>query len=209
MMYDSTMVSNARSRPIKISIRFHAQTVLNYPKHNWISPFPRQHFYHLGELVKSPFNSPFLSCCLSWFQSESLCTTIRMQMRGVFSWKSNLLSLKWFSSKTHFEPEANSNLEMAYSTHEPSLKCLWSKKYLLLSLKTFQNHEEWWFLCSREIQVFVQKLVMSQTVHMTVINHKIENISKNIAWVLFKLGSSDLRQVRHKMISSNFAAVSI
>ena len=38
---------------------------------------------------------------------------------------------------------------------------------------------------------------------ITVINHKIKNISENIGWVLFKLGSGNLRQARHKMISRN------
>ena len=32
------------------------------------------------------------------------------------------------------------------------------------------------------------------------INHKIENISGNISLMPFKLGSSDVRQVRYKMI---------
>ena len=56
----------------------------------------------------------------------------------------------------------------------------------MLSLKTFENDEEWFvlfcniFSLSRYIQVFVQKLMMSQTVHMTVINQEIENISGNI-----------------------------
>ena len=78
------------------------------------------------------------------------------------------------------------------------LKCPWIKSYLLLILKTFKNDEEWcfsfWntFFRFRDIQVFVQKLMMSQTVHMTVINHKIENISENIGWVSFKLGSDNL-----------------
>ena len=83
------------------------------------------------------------------------------------------------------------------------LKCHWSKKYLLLTFKTFKNDEECFFLFwnifshSRDIQVFVQKLMMSQTV----INHKIENISENIGWVLFKCSSDNLCQVRHKMIT--------
>ena len=71
----------------------------------------------------------------------------------------------------------------------------------MLILKTFKNDEEWCFsfwntiFRFRDIQVFVQKLMMSQTVHMTVINHKIENISENIGWVSFKLGSDYLGQV--------------
>ena len=48
------------------------------------------------------------------------------------------------------------------------------------------------------------KFLMSQKLEMTVINDKIENISVNIGWMLFKLGSSDLHQVRHKMMSSQF-----
>ena len=44
----------------------------------------------------------------------------------------------------------------------------------------------------QEVQAIVQKLIISQTVHMTVINHKIENISENVGWVLFKLGSDNL-----------------
>ena len=52
------------------------------------------------------------------------------------------------------------------------------------------------------IQVFVQKLIMSKNVHMTAINHKMENISENIGWVLYKLGRGNLRQVRHIMIPS-------
>ena len=38
------------------------------------------------------------------------------------------------------------------------------------------------------------------TVHMTEINHKIENISETIGMVSFKLGSGNLRQVKHKKI---------
>ena len=60
------------------------------------------------------------------------------------------------------------------------------------------------FSRSRDIQVFVQKLMMSKNVHMTAINHKMENISENIGWVLYKLGrgTCNLRQVRHIMIPS-------
>ena len=54
----------------------------------------------------------------------------------------------------------------------------------------------------RDIQVFVQKLLTSQTERMTVINHKIENISENIGWVLFKLGTSNLHQLRHKVTTT-------
>ena len=35
-----------------------------------------------------------------------------VEMSGVFSCKSILLSLEWFSTKTRSEPEANSNSEM-------------------------------------------------------------------------------------------------
>ena len=48
-------------------------------------------------------------------------------------------------------------------------------------LKTFKNEEEWCFVfwnISPRYSVFVQKLLTSQTVRMTAINHKIENISK-------------------------------
>ena len=37
---------------------------------------------------------------------------------------------------------------------------------------------------------------------MAVINCKIDNISENIGWVLFKLENSNLNHVRHKMIPS-------
>ena len=57
---------------------------------------------------------PMKSCCLPPFQSESWCTTIQMQMSVVFSCKSNSLSFEWLSTKTRFEPGANSNSEMAY-----------------------------------------------------------------------------------------------
>ena len=43
---------------------------------------------------------------------------------------------------------------------------------------------------------------MAQTLQMTLMNHKIENISENIGWVLFELGCSNLYKVRHKMIPS-------
>ena len=36
----------------------------------------------------------------------SLRTTIQMEISGVFSCKSNSLSFEWLSTKTHFEPEA-------------------------------------------------------------------------------------------------------
>ena len=51
----------------------------------------------------------------------------------------------------------------------------------------------------RDIQVFVQKLLTSQTERMTVINHKIENISEIIGQVMFKLGTSNFHQIRHKV----------
>ena len=41
-----------------------------------------------------------------------------------------------------------------------------------------------------EIFMVLLKNWQSQTVHTTVINHKIENISENVGWVLFKLGTS-------------------
>ena len=44
---------------------------------------------------------------------------------------------------------------------------------------------------------FCSKFMTSQTVHMTVINHKIENISENIGWVLFKLGTNNVHQIIH------------
>ena len=44
--------------------------------------------------------------------------------------------------------------------------------------------------------------MMAQTLQMTLMNHKIENISENIGWVLFELGCSNLYKVRHKMIPS-------
>ena len=43
--------------------------------------------------------SPFPSCRLPRFQSESLCTTIQMEIIGVFSRKSNSLSFEWFSKQ--------------------------------------------------------------------------------------------------------------
>ena len=54
----------------------------------------------------------------------------------------------------------------------------------------------------QDSEVFAQKLMTSQAVHMTVINQKIKNIVKNIGWVLFKLDSDDLHQVMHKAIPS-------
>ena len=43
-----------------------------------------------------------------------------MEINGLFSCKSNSLSFEWFSTKTPYEPKANSNLEMAYmSLHSP------------------------------------------------------------------------------------------
>ena len=40
--------------------------------------------------------SPFLSCCLRRFQSESWCTTIQSEMSGLFSCKSNLsFEMEW------------------------------------------------------------------------------------------------------------------
>ena len=51
-----------------------------------------------------------------------------------------------------------------------------------------------------DIRAFVQKSMMARTVH--VINQRIVNIAENIGWVLFKLGSSNLCQVRHKIIPS-------
>jgi len=52
------------------------------------------------------------------------------------------------------------------------------------------------------IQLLAKKLMTSQTVHMTVINHKIENISENTGWVSFKLGSDYLGQVTQLIIPS-------
>ena len=49
---------------------------------------------------------------LPQFQSESWCTTIQIEMSVVFSCKSSSLSFEWFSTKTRFEPGANSNSEM-------------------------------------------------------------------------------------------------
>ena len=46
----------------------------------------------------------------------------------------------------------------------------------------------------QDSEVFAQKLMTSQAVHMTVINQKIKNIVKN--------GSDDLHQVMHKAIPS-------
>ena len=75
----------------------------------------------------------------------------------------------------------------------------------MLILEAFQRKQEWRFLFlnifsrSRDIQVFVQKLMMSQIVSVQIINHKIKNISENIAVMLLKLGTSNVPLVRHKM----------
>ena len=51
-----------------------------------------------------------------------------------------------------------------------------------------------------EMFKFVNKLMKSQTLQMTVINPKmIENISENIGRVLFKLGTSNIHQIRPKV----------
>ena len=42
---------------------------------------------------------------------------------------------------------------------------------------------------TRSVQVFAKKLMTSKARQMTVINHNIENISENIGWVSFKLGT--------------------
>ena len=61
-----------------------------------------------------------------------------------------------------------------------------------------------WNIVSRSrdnYTTLAKKLMTSQTVHMTVINHKIENI-ENIGWVSFKLGSHYLGQVTQLIIPS-------
>ena len=71
-----------------------------------------------------------------------------------------------------------------------SFKVPLSKTYCICLLKTFKNDEKWCFLFwnkvifshFRDIQAFVQKLKMPDTVHMPTINLKIENISENIGW---------------------------
>ena len=74
------------------------------------------------------------------------------------------------------------------------LKCLWSKNYLSLIWKVFWREQEWRFLFlniftrSRDIQVFVQKLMTSQIVSVQRYN-TIKNISGNIGVMLLKLGT--------------------
>ena len=53
-----------------------------------------------------------VAVCLG-FKASPVAQPGLVEMGGVFSCKSNLLSLEWFSTKTRFEPEANSNSEMA------------------------------------------------------------------------------------------------
>ena len=88
-----------------------------------------------------------------------------------------------------------------------SFKCLRSEQYY--NFNYFQNDEDWCFLfCSffyrsRDTQVFFLTindvtLIISQ---MTVMNHKIENISKNIGIMIFNLGTSNVHQMRHKVTS--------
>ena len=43
----------------------------------------------------------------------------------------------------------------------------------------------------------LKKLMTSQTLQMTVVNHKIENTSENIEVMIFKLGTNNVHQIRH------------
>ena len=82
---------------------------------------------------------------------------------------------------------------------------LWSAFFSVLG-----NGEEWcflfWNIFSRptdNIQVFVTKIddVTNSSTHDCNAT-QIENTSENIGWVLFKLASDNLHQVRHKTIPS-------
>ena len=58
------------------------------------------------------------------------------------------------------------------------------------------------------IQLLAKKLLMtSQTVDMTVINHKIENISENIGWVSLKLGSDYLHRSSNTINNTLYAVI--
>ena len=50
-----------------------------------------------------------------------------------------------------------------------------------------------------EISKFLFKIHDVITVHMPVINSKIEDVFENIACVLFKLSTSNVHQIRHKV----------
>ena len=59
-------------------------------------------------------NGPFPSCCLSWFRSESWCSTIVREMSLICIRIRNSFSFEWLCTRTHFETEACSNSEMGY-----------------------------------------------------------------------------------------------
>lgn len=59
-------------------------------------------------------NRPFFSCCLPLFQSQSQGSIIQMEIRFVFSCKSNSFPFEWLSTRTCSETEVNSSLKMAY-----------------------------------------------------------------------------------------------
>ena len=44
----------------------------------------------------------------------------------------------------------------------------------------------------------IKKLMMSQTLQMSAMNHKIENISENIGVMIFKLCTSNAHQIKAK-----------
>ena len=76
------------------------------------------------------------------------------------------------------------------------LKCLGSEKQLMLISEAFQREQEWRFLfrnifsCFRDIQVFVQKLMMSQ------ILYKYKNKSQNQEYL--RKYCSDAAQIWHQ-----------
>ena len=60
------------------------------------------------------FNGPFPSCCLSRFRSESWCSTIVRKMSLICITIRNSFPFEWLCTRTRFETEACSNLEMGY-----------------------------------------------------------------------------------------------
>ena len=66
--------------------------------------------YSLRRLTR---NGPFPSCCLSWFRSESWCSTVVREMSLICIRIHNSFPFEWLSTGTHFETEACSNSEMS------------------------------------------------------------------------------------------------
>ena len=95
-----------------------------------------------GGKTEDGTNRPFLSCCLSRFQSESWCSTIVREMSLICIRIRNSFPFEWLCTRTRFETEACSNSEMHYLGNLSAVGRGRRGQWSSASIKGYGSHEQ-------------------------------------------------------------------